>query len=103
MKGSLAELETQLEIAYKIGYMEEPVLLRLDETCQALSGKLGRLIKVRSTSVHRHGYCGESGGINQDRIKTGGGQCGQLKINDSVQRRGQKRGDSDAYKKDGHY
>jgi four helix bundle protein len=47
-KGSLAELETQLEIAYEIGYLDKNKLNELmDQTIQ-IGKMLGSLIKSRS-------------------------------------------------------
>jgi four helix bundle protein len=47
-KGSLAELQTQLEIAFAIGYMDEATFRQLDEKCASLGKMLGSLIKFRS-------------------------------------------------------
>ena len=47
-KGSLAELQTQLEIAFAIGYIDEATFRRLDEKCASLGKMLGSLIKYRS-------------------------------------------------------
>jgi four helix bundle protein len=47
-KGSLAELQTQLEIAFAIGYIDEATFRRLDEKCASLGKMLGSLIKFRS-------------------------------------------------------
>jgi four helix bundle protein len=47
-KGSLAELQTQLEIASAIGYIDEATFQRLDEKCASLGKMLGSLIKFRS-------------------------------------------------------
>jgi four helix bundle protein len=47
-KGSLAELQTQLEIAYEIGYIGREVLDELEAACSSLGKMLGSLIKVRS-------------------------------------------------------
>jgi four helix bundle protein len=47
-KGSLAELETQLEIAYEIKYLDEQTLRNLNEKCITIGKMLGSLIKVRS-------------------------------------------------------
>jgi four helix bundle protein len=48
-KGSLAELQTQLEIAHEIGYLTPSILSTLDEKCRTLGKMLGSLIKARST------------------------------------------------------
>ena len=47
-KGSLAELETQLEIAYEIRYLDEQTLSDLNEKCNTIGKMLGSLIKIRS-------------------------------------------------------
>lgn len=47
-KGSLAELQTQLEIAYEIGYLDSSALSSLDQTCSSIGKMLGALIKARS-------------------------------------------------------
>ncbi len=47
-KGSLAELQTQLEIAFAIGYIDEPTFRQLDEKCVSLGKMMGSLIKFRS-------------------------------------------------------
>jgi four helix bundle protein len=47
-KGSLAELQTQLEIAFEIGYIDEATFLQLDEKCASLGKMLGSLLKYRS-------------------------------------------------------
>ncbi|WP_419663611.1 S23 ribosomal protein [Desulfosarcina variabilis str. Montpellier] len=50
-KGSLAELQTQLEIAHEIGYFDEGILLDLEQECKTIGRMLGSLIKARS-AVH---------------------------------------------------
>ncbi len=47
-KGSLAELITQLEIAYEIGYITENEISNLLDKCNKIGGMLGALIKYRS-------------------------------------------------------
>jgi four helix bundle protein len=47
-KGSMAELQTQLEIAYEIGYINAKILKELDEQCLILGKMLGSLIKART-------------------------------------------------------
>ena len=47
-KGSLAELQTQLEIACEIGYVDEPRTKELLDECQVIGKMLGSLIKARS-------------------------------------------------------
>jgi four helix bundle protein len=48
-KGSLAELQTQLEIAHDIGYLDLNVLNGLNGKCSQLGKMLGSLIKARSS------------------------------------------------------
>jgi four helix bundle protein len=47
-KGSLAEIQTQLEIAYEIEYLNKQTLNELEERCQVIGKMLGSLIKARS-------------------------------------------------------
>lgn len=47
-KGSLAELETQIDIAHKIGYLDISVLEDMNQKCKAIGQMLGSLIKSRS-------------------------------------------------------
>lgn len=47
-KGSLAELRTQLEIAFEIGYIEKNTYDEIDRDCINLGKMIGQLIKVRS-------------------------------------------------------
>ena len=47
-KGSLAEIQTQLEIAYEIEYLDNLTFDDLDEKCTVIGKMLGSLIKVRS-------------------------------------------------------
>jgi four helix bundle protein len=47
-KGSLAELQTQLDIALAIGYIDEATFRQLDEKCASIGKMLGSLIKFRS-------------------------------------------------------
>ncbi|WP_419664132.1 four helix bundle protein [Desulfosarcina variabilis] len=47
-KGSLAEFQTQLEIACEIGYLDRLKLKYLDEKCVTIGKMLGSLIKTRS-------------------------------------------------------
>ena len=53
-KGSLAELQTQLEIAYEIGYLDSSALGGLDQTCTSIGKMLGALIKARSPKPITH-------------------------------------------------
>ncbi len=50
-KGSIAEIRTQLQIAYEVGYFSEQVFVDLDESYKALSFKLGSLIQVRKEGL----------------------------------------------------
>ena len=47
-KGSLAEIQTQLEIAHEIGYLGKKTLIDLEEKCVIIGKMLGNLIKARS-------------------------------------------------------
>ena len=49
-KGSLAELQTQLEIAQLVGYMDKATFSDADEKCAEIGRMLGALIKARSAS-----------------------------------------------------
>ncbi|TRX70557.1 four helix bundle protein [Carboxylicivirga sp. M1479] len=48
-KGSCAELETQLIIAYEIDYIGKEVLDTLSDKCQKISAMLRKLINARSS------------------------------------------------------
>ena len=50
-KGSIAEIRTQLQIAYEVGYFSEQVFVDLDGSYKALSFKLGSLIQVRKEGL----------------------------------------------------
>lgn len=50
-KGSLAELETQLEIAFEIGYLGENELKELLSQSARIGKMLGSLIKVRTKNI----------------------------------------------------
>ena len=47
-KGSLAELQTQIEIAHEIEYIDEQCMKELIGKCKDLGKMLGSLIKARS-------------------------------------------------------
>jgi four helix bundle protein len=47
-KGSLAEIQTQLEIANEIEYLDNSAFNELDEKCIVIGKMLGSLIKARS-------------------------------------------------------
>jgi four helix bundle protein len=49
-KGSLAELRTQLEIAFEIGSLQEDNYIELEGRCAELGKMIGRLIKVRQAT-----------------------------------------------------
>ena len=46
-KGSLAELRTQLQIAYEIGYIDKDIFHNLDQEYSILGKMIGALIKAR--------------------------------------------------------
>jgi len=46
-KGSLAELQTQVQIAHEIGYLDRKVYERIELECLELAKMIGKLIKVR--------------------------------------------------------
>lgn len=48
-KGSLAEFRTQIDISYKIGYIEENIYKGLDDKAVEIGKMLGALIKARAT------------------------------------------------------
>jgi four helix bundle protein len=48
-KGSVAELYTQVMIAFEIGYLNETVKNELLNECRAISAMLSNLIKIRLT------------------------------------------------------
>jgi len=47
-KGSLAELRTQLQIAFETGYLEQMFYENIEADCQTLGKMLGSLIQARS-------------------------------------------------------
>jgi len=49
-KGSLAELRTQMEIAYKIGYIDESQFKGIEDKAIEIGKMLGALIKSRSAN-----------------------------------------------------
>ena len=49
-KGSLAELQTQLEIAHAVGYIDELTLNAFNEKTKTIGKMLGSLIKSRSAN-----------------------------------------------------
>jgi four helix bundle protein len=51
-KGSLAELETQIEIADEIGYLDSDKVKSLIKECEEIGKMLGSLIKARSEKTH---------------------------------------------------
>lgn len=50
-KGSLAEIYTQVTIAYEIGYIEANIKSELLAECRSISAMLSNLIKIRSKHV----------------------------------------------------
>ncbi len=50
-KGSLAELRTQVEIAFNIGYLSEEDYQKIEQDCEELAKMLGRLIQARQKSL----------------------------------------------------
>ena len=46
-KGSLAELQTQIQIAYEIDYVEQRIYEKIDTECNILGKMIGKLIKSR--------------------------------------------------------
>jgi four helix bundle protein len=46
-KGSLAELRTQIEIAYEIGYLDKRLYETIEDKCSTLGKMIGSLIKAR--------------------------------------------------------
>ena len=48
-KGSSAEIQTQIEIAYKIGYITEAIKNDVVDKCVIISKKLYKLIKSRTS------------------------------------------------------
>ena len=46
-KGSLAELRTQAQIAYEIGYIDKDVYEQIESKCVELGKMIGKLIKIR--------------------------------------------------------
>lgn len=49
-KGSLAELVTQVEIAYEVGYITREQMIRVETECANIAKMLGALLKSRSRS-----------------------------------------------------
>lgn len=50
-KGSLAELRTQIQIAYEIGYFERELYETIEAECNELGRMVGKLIKVRKEAL----------------------------------------------------
>jgi four helix bundle protein len=46
-KGSLAELRTQIEISFDIGYLLEEEYQKIEKECEELAKMLGKLIEIR--------------------------------------------------------
>ena len=51
-KGSLAELRTQMEIAFKVGYIDQKAYADIEEKAIQIGKMLGGLIKARSSKPH---------------------------------------------------
>ncbi len=49
-KGSLAEFRTQMEIAYRIGYIDENLFKEIEDKAIEIGKMLGALIRSRSTN-----------------------------------------------------
>ena len=50
-KGSLAELRTQIQIAYEIGYFKGELYETIEAECNELGRMVGKLIKVRKEAL----------------------------------------------------
>ena len=50
-KGSLAELRTQIGIAYEIGYLEKQFYESIETECMTLGKMIGALIKKRKATA----------------------------------------------------
>lgn len=50
-KGSLAEVRTQLQIAFEVGYIPQDMFENLDQEYKNLGRKIGALIKARKYSI----------------------------------------------------
>jgi four helix bundle protein len=48
-KGSLAELRTQIQIAFEVGYLEKELYDRIEAECVKLGKMIGGLIKARKS------------------------------------------------------
>jgi len=54
-KGSLAELRTQIQIAYEIGYFREELYQTIEAECNELGRMVGKLINVRKGTYEKIG------------------------------------------------
>jgi four helix bundle protein len=52
-KGSLAELRTQMEISFDIGYLQEEEYQNIEKECEELAKMLGKLIEIRKKTKDR--------------------------------------------------
>ena len=52
-KGSLAELRTQLQIAYEVGYIEKLFYEQIDAECDILGKMIGKLIGKRLNGIKK--------------------------------------------------
>lgn len=50
-KGSLAEMRTQIQIAYEIGYLAKDQYENIEHTCVELGKMIGKLIKARQAAI----------------------------------------------------
>jgi len=49
-KGSLAELQTQIQIAHEIDYIQREVYEKIEAECKTIGRMIGKLIKARKAS-----------------------------------------------------
>ena len=55
-KGSVAEVQTQIEIACEIGHISRERWIELDQKCEYISKKLRRLIQYRAKQQGRESF-----------------------------------------------
>ncbi len=51
-KGSLAELRTQIQIAFEIGYIDKSTFQGIDDECSQIGKMIGALIKARNDRIN---------------------------------------------------
>lgn len=56
-KGSTAEVITQLNIAYRIGYIDESTLIKCENQAEKVRASLKKLIKVRGGNTKLNMIC----------------------------------------------